>query len=75
MQLEYVFPLYYLRQMTFYHEVPSSITGPAVHYSEGNLSLQLPPPMLGEHTDAVLTEYLAYQTHDIENLRERHIIQ
>jgi len=52
-----------------------SFLGPPVHYSEGNLSVDIPPPQLGEHTDAVLAKYLAYKTPDIEKLREKHIIQ
>ena len=33
-----------------------------------------PPPLLGQHTDAVLTEVLGYGPADIARLREQHII-
>jgi len=33
-----------------------------------------PPPLLGQHTDAVLTEVLGYGPSDIARLRAQHII-
>lgn len=44
-----------------------------VHLSQTNISYRLPPPRLGEHTEAVLSE-LGYTPSEIEDKRQRGII-
>ncbi|KAJ2518099.1 hypothetical protein H4217_003548 [Coemansia sp. RSA 1939] len=39
---------------------PIRLVGPAVHYSCSDVAIRRPPPMLGQHTDAVLRGVLGY---------------
>lgn len=50
------------------------LAGHAVKYSGTPMSIRLPPPILGQHTDEVLLEVLDYGYKKVENLRERKII-
>ncbi len=45
-----------------------------VRLSESPASYRLPPPMLGEHTDSVLTERLGLTAAELAGLRERGVI-
>jgi crotonobetainyl-CoA:carnitine CoA-transferase CaiB-like acyl-CoA transferase len=45
--------------------------GFAVRFGESPMQLRHPPPMLGQHTDAVLTEWLAMPAEQIAQLRGR----
>ncbi len=45
-----------------------------VSYSDAPVSLRLPPPRLGEHTDVVLRELLGYSDQHVASLREAGII-
>jgi formyl-CoA transferase len=45
-----------------------------VTYSETPVSLRLPPPRLGEHTDGVLRELLGYSAQRVASLRDAGII-
>jgi crotonobetainyl-CoA:carnitine CoA-transferase CaiB-like acyl-CoA transferase len=47
------------------------LTGIPIKYSETPGAIRLPPPLLGEHTDEVLSEMLGYSPDRIEVLRER----
>ncbi|KAJ2322286.1 hypothetical protein GGI00_005944, partial [Coemansia sp. RSA 2681] len=42
------------------------VVGPAVEYSESNVDVRLPPPMLGQHTEHVLRSVLGYTDQQIE---------
>jgi len=44
--------------------------GFSVQFGESPMRLRHPPPMLGEHTDAILTEWLAMTPDRIEELRQ-----
>ncbi|KAI8366456.1 CoA-transferase family III domain-containing protein [Choanephora cucurbitarum] len=46
------------------------LVGPPVKYSESETSIRLPPPLLGEHTDQILTEVLGYSQDKIKHLRQ-----
>jgi crotonobetainyl-CoA:carnitine CoA-transferase CaiB-like acyl-CoA transferase len=50
------------------------LTGIPVKYSETPGAIRLPPPLLGEHTDEVLTEVLDYSAGQIEELRTQEAI-
>jgi glutaryl-CoA transferase len=43
-------------------------------FSGTPLAVQYPPPALGEHTDAVLTELLGFQADDIKKLRDAAVV-
>ncbi|HEX8993273.1 MAG TPA: CoA transferase [Anaerolineales bacterium] len=55
------------------HSTAGSIRVPGFAYklSQTPAEVHLPPPLLGEHTDKVLTELLGYSPEDISRLRER----
>jgi crotonobetainyl-CoA:carnitine CoA-transferase CaiB-like acyl-CoA transferase len=44
--------------------------GFSVQFGESPMRLRHPPPLLGEHTDAILTEWLAMTPDRIAQLRE-----
>ena len=50
------------------------LAGIPVKYSETPGAVRLPPPLLGEHTEAVLTEVLGYEPRTIEGLRQQEAI-
>ena len=45
-----------------------------IRYSRTPIAYDIPPPMLGEHTDEVLTSLLGKSAADLGNLRAKHII-
>ncbi|XP_060649582.1 succinate--hydroxymethylglutarate CoA-transferase [Drosophila nasuta] len=51
------------------------VVGPPVVYSEARNDARTAPPMLGEHTDEVLSKLLGYDADKIASLREQRIIQ
>nr|CAD7442676.1 unnamed protein product [Timema bartmani] len=48
------------------------VVGPPVGFSEGVNAVRLPPPMLGEHTEQVLTQLLGYSQDRIHSLKASH---
>lgn len=50
------------------------LVGVPVKYSETPGSVRLPPPLLGQHTDQILSELLEYSQKEINALREQKII-
>ncbi|CAO3625054.1 unnamed protein product [Cunninghamella blakesleeana] len=46
------------------------VVGPPVKYSGFQPSIQLPPPLLGAHTDEILKDVLGYDQQKINNLRK-----
>ena len=51
------------------------LVGPPVVYSEGRNEVRCPPPVLGQHTDDILTNLLGYSADKIDELRRKDIIQ
>ncbi|XP_026841053.1 succinate--hydroxymethylglutarate CoA-transferase [Drosophila persimilis] len=51
------------------------VVGPPVVYSEARNDARTAPPMLGEHTDAVLSDLLGYGPEELASLRDQGIIQ
>jgi succinate--hydroxymethylglutarate CoA-transferase len=51
------------------------VVGPPVVFSDALNSVRFAPPILGQHTDQVLKEYLDYNDEKIEDLKRRKIIQ
>ncbi|PVU94022.1 hypothetical protein BB561_002888 [Smittium simulii] len=47
---------------------PTKLVSPAVGYSDTPLSIEMPPPMLGQHTRSVLSSVLGYSQDDIVTL-------
>ncbi|EDV90493.1 succinate--hydroxymethylglutarate CoA-transferase [Drosophila grimshawi] len=56
-------------------DVSVKVVGPPVVYSEARNDARTAPPMLGEHTDEVLTNLLGYGADQIATLRDQRIIQ
>jgi formyl-CoA transferase len=50
------------------------LAGIPVRYSDTPGAVRLPPPLLGEHTDEVLTEVLGYAPQSVEELRRQDAI-
>jgi crotonobetainyl-CoA:carnitine CoA-transferase CaiB-like acyl-CoA transferase len=48
--------------------------GFSVHFGDSTMRLRRPPPTLGQHSDAVLQEWLAMTVERIEQLREQGIV-
>ena len=53
---------------------PLRLAGIPVKYAETPLSIQRPPPLLGEHTDEILSDTLDYSPDQIESLRQEGVI-
>ena len=53
---------------------PITLVGPAPKFSRTPAVIQSPPPLLGEHTDAVLDEFLGYSGEKIRTLRESGVV-
>ena len=53
---------------------PMRLAGIPVRYTATPGSVRRPPPLLGEHTDAVLAEVLGYGPQEIEELRRQEAI-
>ncbi len=51
-----------------------SVAGSPIRLSKTPVTYRHPPPLLGEHTDEVLTEELGLQPGDIAKLRHQHIL-
>lgn len=45
------------------------LVGPPVKFSDTPAQIQAPPPLLGEHTEEVLTKLLGYTVEDVSQLR------
>jgi crotonobetainyl-CoA:carnitine CoA-transferase CaiB-like acyl-CoA transferase len=50
------------------------MVGMPVKYSGANVGIRMPPPILGEHTDEILSEVLGYDSKRIENLKSEGVI-
>lgn len=51
-----------------------SVAGSPIRLSKTPVSYRLPPPLLGEHTDEVLSDELGLDPVDIAHLRSEHVI-
>lgn len=50
------------------------LTGSPFKLSRTSVQMDAPPPLLGQHTDEVLHEYLDYSNEEIKGLRESGVI-
>ena len=50
------------------------LIGVPVKYSETPGSVRLPPPLLGQHNDQILSDLLGYKKEDIDALRDQQVI-
>jgi crotonobetainyl-CoA:carnitine CoA-transferase CaiB-like acyl-CoA transferase len=66
------------REMVQTREHPSAgqirLVGPAVKLSRTPAKIQSPPPLIGEHTDAVLKRLLQLSDEQIQALRREQVI-
>jgi succinate--hydroxymethylglutarate CoA-transferase len=46
------------------------VVGPPVKFSEAETSIRLPPPLLGAHTDEILSEVLGYSKEQVSELKK-----
>ncbi|KAE8597083.1 hypothetical protein XENTR_v10016347, partial [Xenopus tropicalis] len=51
-----------------------SVPGPAVRFSEFNISNPNPPPLIGQHTSEVLKNILGYEDTHINKLIQAEIV-
>ncbi|MGI9383457.1 MAG: CoA transferase, partial [Methyloligellaceae bacterium] len=52
---------------------PTQLVAQPVKLSRTGSSLRRPPPLMGQHTDEILTE-LGYAAQDIERMREEGVL-
>jgi len=50
------------------------VTGIPVNLSETPGEIRLPPPLLGEHTEEILAQYLGYSPQEVGNLRKQGVV-
>jgi len=50
------------------------LIGVPVKYSETPGSVRLPPPLLGQHNNQILSELLGYSNEEIESFRNQEVI-
>jgi len=50
------------------------VVGPPAIFSESQIGIQSPPPMLGEHNEEILTQLLGYADEEVQELKERGVI-
>ena len=55
-------------------DLPVKLIGSPINMSETPVSYRRPPPMLGEHTDEILKEFLELEPDDCSKLRQKGII-
>ena len=53
---------------------PMKLVSPPVKYSHSKPSIRSPPPVLGQHTDEVLSQVLGYDSDDIRKFRAEGIV-
>ncbi|XP_037082866.1 succinate--hydroxymethylglutarate CoA-transferase-like isoform X2 [Pollicipes pollicipes] len=51
------------------------VVAPPVSYSKAENRVRAPPPLLGQHTDEVLRQFMALDDHRLAELRQRGVIQ
>ncbi|KAM5353415.1 hypothetical protein ACJ41O_000065 [Fusarium nematophilum] len=54
---------------------PMKVLNSPVQYSRTNPSIRTPPPLLGEHTDQVLSEVLGFDEAEIKQLRDDKVVR
>jgi len=66
------------REMTLESDHPTAgtvrLTGFPYKLSQTPAEVHAPPPLLGEHTEEILTSLLDYSPEDVASLRERKVI-
>jgi len=55
------------------YNVKLKMVGPAVTFANSSNHIRREPPLLGQHTEEILTS-LGYSTKDIDLLRLKHVI-
>lgn len=53
---------------------PIKVISPPVKYSNADPSIRAPPPLLGEHTEDVLREFVGLGEERIQALREKGVV-
>nr|CAG4635447.1 EOG090X05UC [Artemia franciscana] len=53
---------------------PIKVVGPPVKYSQSNNDIYLPPPLLGEHTNEILQQFLGYSSSEVNLLKEKGVV-
>jgi len=54
--------------------VPAELLASPIRYAAEPVHYDLPPPLLGEHTDEILTDLLGMGADEVASLRERGIV-
>jgi crotonobetainyl-CoA:carnitine CoA-transferase CaiB-like acyl-CoA transferase len=50
------------------------VVGPPATFSDSQIGIQSPPPMLGEHNREILTRILGYTDDEVEGLRQNGVV-
>jgi succinate---hydroxymethylglutarate CoA-transferase len=53
---------------------PLKLIGTPVKYSRTQPNIRSPPPLLGQHTNEILTEFLGLKPAEIERLKDASVV-
>ncbi len=63
-----------VREMEHPHYGKVKVVGPPATFSESEIGIQSPPPLLGEHNREILTRLLGYSDEEVNSLQDQGVV-